>query len=96
MRPSSGEINAEVGDCEDAVTSCGAGYRYRVTGAADALLMDGESTLCLCDRDGLGADRFRECPHLENREMGPPILWRVQVWANVPLFFDQWVRCLGE
>ena len=75
--PGSGEITPEVGDCEGAGTVRGASYRCRVTGAADALLMDGESTLCLCDRDGLGAGRFRECPHLENRDMGPPILWRV-------------------
>jgi hypothetical protein len=38
--------------------------------------MDAEWTLCLCDRDGFGADRFRECPHLKNRDMGrPQFLW---------------------
>ena len=41
LRPNSGEINPEVGDCEDAGTVRGAIYRYPVTGAADALLMDG-------------------------------------------------------
>jgi hypothetical protein len=25
---------------------------------------------------------FRECPHLENRDMGRPILWRVKVWVT--------------
>ena len=72
LRPNSGEINAEVGHCEDAGTVRGAIYLCSVTEAADVLLMDAEWTLCLCDRDGFGADRFREGPHLKNRDMGRP------------------------
>ena len=42
LRPSSGEINPELGDCEGAGPIRKATYRCPVTTAADALLMNGE------------------------------------------------------
>ena len=43
LRPNSGEINPEVGDCADEGTVRGAIYRWTVRASADALLMDGST-----------------------------------------------------
>ena len=87
LRPSSGEINPELGDCEGAGPIREATYRCPVTTAADALLMDGESTLCLCDR-WVGSGSLSRMPMSQNRDMGHPILWRVRYTRGPPVPID--------